>query len=99
MKLELQKLAEFLKDDEDAFIDLLTEKSNRDVLFETQRLNRDIRKATERCNTISSLHEKLYEDNVSGKVTDEWYMEQAHRYEVERMELKAKIAAARRCRP
>ncbi|MBQ6092438.1 MAG: DUF4368 domain-containing protein, partial [Clostridia bacterium] len=34
------------------------------------------------------------EDNVSGKVTDEWYMEQAHRYEVERMELKAKIAAA-----
>ena len=94
VKLELQKLAEFLKDDEDAFIDLLTEKSNRDVLFETQRLNRDIRKATERCSTISSLHEKLYEDNVSGKVTDEWYMEQAHRYEVERMELKAKIAAA-----
>ena len=94
MKLELQKLATFLKDDEDAFIDLLTEKSNRDVLFETQRLNRDIRKATERCSTISSLHEKLYEDNVGGKVTDEWYMEQAHRYEVERMELKAKIAAA-----
>ena len=92
--LELKKLAAFLKEDEDAFIDLLTEKSNRDVIFETQRLQRVIRRATERCEAIGNLHEKLYEDNASGKVSDDWYMEQAHRYEVERMELKAKIASA-----
>ena len=92
--LELKKLASFLNEDEDAFIDLLTEKSNRDVIFETQRLQRLIRRATERCETIGNLHEKLYEDNASGKVSDDWYMEQAHRYEVERMELKAKIAFA-----
>lgn len=92
--LELKKLANFLKEDEDAFIDLLTEKSNRDVIFETQRLQRVIRRATERCESIGNLHEKLYEDNANGKVSDDWYMEQAHRYEVERMELKAKIAAA-----
>ena len=92
--LELKKLAAFLKEDENTFIDLLTEKSNRDVIFETQRLQRVIRRATERCETIGNLHEKLYEDNASGKVSDDWYMEQAHRYEVERMELKTKIAAA-----
>ena len=94
VKLELKKLTSFLKEDEDAFIDLLTEKSNRDVLFETKRLQREIRRATERCETVSQLHEKLYEDNATGKVSDDWYMEQARRYEVERMELKAKIAAA-----
>ena len=33
-----------------------------------------------------------YEDNVSGKVTDEWFLQLSHKYEVERMELKAKIA-------
>ena len=92
--LELKKLAAFLKEDENAFIDLLTEKSNRDVIFETQRLQRVIRRATERCESISNLHEKLYEDNANGKVSDDWYMEQAHRYEVERMELKARIASA-----
>ena len=94
VKLELKKLAAFLKEDEDTFIDLLTEKSNRDMIFETQRLQREIRRATEHCETVSKLHEKLYEDNASGKVSDDWYMEQAHRYEVERMELKAKIASA-----
>ena len=93
VQFELRKLAAFLKDDENAFLDLLTEKSNRDVLFETQRLQREIRKATDRLNTVSTLHEKLYEDNASGKVSDDWYMEQAHRYEVERTELKAKITA------
>ena len=96
VKLELKKLEAFLKEDEDTFIDLLTEKFNRDVLFETKRLQREIHRATERCETIVQLHEKLYEDNANGKVTDDWYMEQAHRYEVERMELKARIAAAQK---
>ncbi len=29
--------------------------------------------------------------NAEGKVTDEWFMQLSHKYEVERMELKAKI--------
>ena len=44
----------------------------------------------------AGLYEKLYEDNASGKVTDEWFMELSHKYEVERMELKAKIAELRK---
>ena len=41
------------------------------------------------------MYEKVYEDNASGKVTDEWFMQLSHKYEVERMELKAKIADLR----
>ena len=39
--------------------------------------------------------QKLYEDNVSGKVSDEWFLQLASRYETERMELKAKIGSIR----
>ena len=39
------------------------------------------------------LFEKLYEDNVAGKVTDEWFLQLSHKYEVERLELKEKISA------
>ena len=38
-----------------------------------------------------NLIEKFYEDNVNGKVTDEWFMQLSHKYEVERMNLKQKI--------
>ncbi len=40
-----------------------------------------IQKATSRIATLSNLHQKLCEDNASGKVTDEWYMELSHKYE------------------
>lgn len=42
---------------------------------------------------MSELYEKVYEDNACGKVTDEWFLELSHKYEVERMELKEAIAA------
>ncbi len=38
----------------------------------------------------------LSEDNATGKVSDEWFMQLSHKYEVERMELKAKISALRK---
>ena len=45
--------------------------------------------------TVSQLYEKLYEDNATGKVSDEWFMQLSHKYEVERLELKAKIKTFR----
>ncbi len=44
----------------------------------------------QRCK-VAKLYEKLYEDNVLCKVTDEWFMQLSHKYEVERIELKTKI--------
>ena len=44
---------------------------------------------------MSQTVQKLYEDNVSGKVSDEWFLQLANRYETERMDLKAKIASIR----
>ena len=44
---------------------------------------------------MAELFEKLYENNVEDKVTDEWFLQLSHKYEVERMELKEKIAELR----
>ena len=44
---------------------------------------------------MSQTVQKLYEDNVSGKVSDEWFLQLASRYETERMELKTKIGSIR----
>ena len=44
---------------------------------------------------VAELFEKLYEDNMEGKVTDEWFLQLSHKYEVEHMELKERIAELR----
>ena len=94
--LELRRMADFLRTDEDAFADLLAQRTNKELMKEQKQAEADLQKAIARNDTVSRLYEKLYEDNVSGKVSDEWFMQLSHKYEVERMELKAKITALRR---
>ena len=51
----------------------------------------ELQKSVVRSETVARLYEKLYEDNATGKVTDEWFMQQSHKYEIERLELKSRI--------
>ena len=41
-----------------------------------------------RSKELLRLYERLYEDNVNGKVTDEWFMRLSHKYELEQEKLK-----------
>ena len=93
--LELRRMAEFLESDEEAFAELLAQKSDRELLKEKKHDEAELQKAIVRNDTVCRLYEKLYEDNAVGKVSDEWFMQLSHKYEAERMELKAKIKALR----
>ncbi len=94
--LELRRMAEYLSDDEDAFAELLARKTDKELLKEQKRCEEELQKAMARNDTVSRLYEKLYEDNATGKVSDKWFMQLSHKYEVERMELKSKITALRK---
>ena len=93
--LELRKMARFLLDDEEKFADMLAQKANADMQSEKRYMEAELQKAIARSEKVVLLYEKLYEDNATGKVTDEWFMQMSHKYEVERMELKVKIAELR----
>ena len=93
--LELRKMARFLLSDEEKFADLLAQKTNADMQSEKRYMEAELQKSIARSEKVVMLYEKLYEDNATGKVTDEWFMQMSHKYEVERMELKAKIAELR----
>ena len=93
--LELRRMAEFLAADEEAFAELLAQKTDKELLKEQKNDEAELQKAIARNDTVSHLYEKLYEDNAVGKVSDEWFMQLSHKYEVERLELKAKIKTLR----
>lgn len=95
VKLELRRLVEMLEIDESYFAQLLLRKNDEEREKEKKFLEMELQKAIARSNTVSQLYEKLYEDNVIGKVSDEWFIELSHKYEKERMDLKAKIADTR----
>lgn len=95
VKLELRRLVEMLEIDESYFAQLLLRKNDEEREKDKKFLESELQKAIARSNTVSQLYEKLYEDNVIGKVSDEWFIELSHKYEKERMDLKARIADTR----
>lgn len=95
VKLELRRLVEMMEIDESYFAQLLLRKNDEEREKDKKFLESELQKAITRSNTVSQLYEKLYEDNVIGKVSDEWFVELSHKYEKERMDLKAKIADTR----
>lgn len=95
VKLELRRLVEMLEIDESYFAQLLLRKNDEEREKDKKFLESELQKAIAHNNTVSQIYEKLYEDNVIGKVSDEWFVELSHKYEKERMNLKAKIADTR----
>lgn len=67
-------MVEYLSD-EDAFAELLARKTDKELLREQKRCEEELQKAMTRNDTVSRLYEKLYEDNATGKVSDEWFMQ------------------------
>ncbi len=92
VKMELQYMTTLLDEHEDEFAEALEKKTNADSIKEKKLIEAELQKAIVRNERVAGLYEKLYEDNAEGKVTDEWFMQLSHKYEVERMELKVKIA-------
>ena len=91
VKMELFKLATYLDHDENAFAELLERKSNKDSMAERKAAESALAAATARSQELLRFYERVYEDNVNGKVTDDWFMRLSHKYEVEQEELKKQM--------
>ena len=91
VKMELFKLATYLDHDETAFAELLEHKTNKDALAERKAAESALAAATARSQELLRLYERVYEDNVNGKVTDDWFMRLSHKYEVEQEKLKKQM--------
>ena len=89
--MELRMLAEFLESAEDEFAELLEQKTNKDMIRERTTAEGALATAKARSKKLLGLFEKLYEDNVEGKVTDEWFMRLSQKYETEQEELKRQM--------
>ena len=75
---------------------LLADKTNADILKEKKHIEGELQKCIVRSEQVAELCIKCYEDNVSGKLSDEMFMRFSGKYETERLELKEKIGAYRK---
>ena len=93
--LELKKMSACIRHNEERFAEILARKTNSDRLSEEKYLKTELERLMSRNAKVERNYEKLYEDNMDGKVTDEWFMHMSRKYEEERLELRAKISKLR----
>ena len=90
---ELRRLTKFASRYESDFVKAVMGHSQQAVIAERQYREKELGKLLTRDKELDKLFERLYEDNVAGKITDERYARMASRYEDEQRTLAEQIKA------
>lgn len=91
VKSDLQKVCEYVFLHEKEFTDEYLSGSKKETEKFQSKTKTEIKRISERQEEIGKIIRKLYEDNVSGRITDERFDFLAKSYEDEGIDLKMKI--------
>lgn len=79
----LQRVVAYAQDDEDEFVKRVMENKLAVQRTEQERSKRKLEKQKRRITELDAIIQRLYEDNVTGKLTDERFTKLSATYEAE----------------
>ena len=89
---EINKLLTIVHENKDDFISEVAEKAGKSHSNDVKTAKKTISKSEKRIAELDKLFAKLYEDNVSGKISDERFEVLSKNYESEQKQLKATVS-------
>lgn len=89
---ELNKMVAFVKDNEDEFVQMAMDNSVQKQSSELSKFRKKLKESEKRIAELDRLFTRLYEDNVSGKISDERFSIMSTGYEDEQKKLRATVA-------
>ena len=93
---EIKRLTKFATAYEDKFAEAVMQISIQNADADREAQQKNLWEMEARDRELDKLFERIYEDNVSGKLTDERFAKMSARYDAEQKELTEKIKAARK---
>lgn len=88
---ELQRITAFAREHEDEFLEMVTKKSLAELNKNQREGKRELEQAMQRISKLDKIIQRLYEDNVEGKISDERFAKMSSNYEAEQEQLEARI--------
>ena len=89
---ELRRITEYAREHEDEFIEIVTKQNAKEMNRRLRESNRELAQATDRIGKLDGIIQRLYEDNVEGKISDERFSRMATTYENEQKTLESRVA-------
>lgn len=90
---DLQRVTAFAGEHEDEFIQLITSNSEKELNKELKDSHKEYEQAKARISKLDTIIQRIYEDNVEGKISDERFMKMSATYEAEQKELTSRVTA------
>ena len=92
---DIRRITAFAKDHETEFIEMVTKKT-RTALDRSLRDNKcELEQATQRIRKLDDIIQRLYEDNLEGKISDDRFAKMTANYETEQNALERRVAELR----
>lgn len=89
----LQRIMAYVQDDEDEFVRRVMKNKLAVQMAEQEQAKRQLEKQTRRIAELDAIIQKLYEDHVVGKLTEERFIKLSQGYEQEQADLKTSMAS------
>ena len=92
---EIKRLTKFASHYEDDFVKAVMGSSQQSVALDRKLKEKELAALQVRDEELDGLFERIYEDNVSGKLSDDRFAKMSRRYEEEQKEVSEKIKTLR----
>ncbi|MBQ7371074.1 MAG: DUF4368 domain-containing protein, partial [Blautia sp.] len=89
---ELRRITAYAREHEDEFVQLVTRQSEKELNRQLRDSNRELSQIDARIQKLDVIMQRLYEDNVDGKISDERFARMSQTYEEEQKQLECRKA-------
>ena len=87
----IREITAYVRGHENEFVEMITKKSKAETDRGLREAKRELDQSLTRIRKLDDIIQKLYEDNVDGKISDERFMKLSETYENEQTELTDRI--------
>lgn len=86
----IRSITAFAREHEEEFLELVTKKCRADVDKTLRDSKRELEQAQARIKKLDEIIQRLYEDNIEGKISDERFSKMSANYEAEQQALESR---------
>lgn len=92
---EINRMLAFVRNKESEFVELLTKSNEKALSKQLRDSTRELEQSIQRITTLDTIIQRLYEDNIEGKISDERFAKMTATYEQEQKDLEARVLVLR----
>ena len=88
----IRRVTAYARDHEDEFVGIVTKKTRIDLDRSMRDAKRELEQSQARIKKLDKIIQRLYEDNIEGKISDERFARMTANYETEQHTLESRVA-------